>query len=85
MYNSLLIPTVSFDMIIDNCFTSFRLLTQLTFELTIFSIRATGVLNKNMLRKCTSIGGKQLQKEERDRFEQRSAHVAKNSVTCVVG
>ena len=85
MYNSLLIPTVSFDMIIDNYFTSFRLLTHLTFELTIFGIRATGVLNKNRLRKCTSIGDKQLQKKERDHFEQHSAHVAKNSVTCVVG
>ena len=81
----MLIPTVSLDMIKDNYFTSFRLLTHLTFELTIFSIRATGVLNKKRLRKCTSIGGKQLQKKERDRFEQRSAHVAKNSVTCVVG
>ena len=81
----MLIPTASFDVIIDNYFTSFRLLTHLTFELTIFCIQATGVLNKNRLLKCTSIGDKQLQKKERDHFEQRSAHVAKNSVTCVVG
>ena len=73
----MLIPAVSFDMIIDNYFTSFRLLTHLTFELTIFGIRVTGVLNKNRLRKCTSIGDKQLQKKERDHFEQRNAHLAK--------
>ena len=65
----------------DNCFTSFRLLTHLEVN----NIQATGVLNKNRLRKWTSIGNKQLQKKKRDHNEQRSAHLAKNTVTCVVG
>ena len=73
-----LTPTVSFDMFMDHCFASFRLLTHLGIK----NIRATGVLNKNKLRKnklrkCTSIGEKQLQKEERDHIEQHSAHLAK--------
>ena len=68
-----LTPAVSFDMFMDNCFTSFCLLTHLGVN----NIRATGVLNKNRLRKCTSIGGKELQKKEHDHIEQRSAHLAK--------
>ena len=68
-----LTPTVSFDIFMDNYFTSFRLLTHLGVN----SIRAD-VLNKNRLRKCTIIGDKQLQKKkELDHFEQRSAHQAK--------
>ena len=39
-------------------------------------MRARGMLNKNRLRKYTVIGDKQLQKKERDHFEQRSAHQA---------
>ena len=57
----------------DNYFTSFRLLTLLGVN----NIRATGVLNKNKLRKCTIIGDKQLQKKGRGHFEQRNAHQAK--------
>ena len=68
-----LTATVSFDMFMDNCFTSFRLLSHLGVN----NIRATGVLNKNRIRKCSSIGDKQLQKKERDHIEQRSAHLAK--------
>ena len=45
----------------DNYFTSFRLLTRLGVN----KIRATGVLNKNKLRRCTIIGDKQLQKKRR--------------------
>ena len=48
--------TVSFDMFMDNYFTSFLLLTHL-------GVRATGVLNKYRFRKYTIIGDKQLQKE----------------------
>ena len=40
-------------------------------------MRASGVFNKNRLRKYTIIGDKQLQKKERGHFEQRSAHQAK--------
>ena len=71
-----LTPTVSFDIFMDNYFTSFHLLTHLGVN----KIRSTGVLNKNRLSNCTSIGDKQLQKEikmERDHFEQRSPHQAK--------
>ena len=52
-------------------------------ELTTFGIQATGVLNKNRLLKCTSIGDKQMQKKEHDHFEQRSPHVVqKQSNLC---
>ena len=53
-------PTVSFDIFMDNYFTSFRLLTHLGVN----NIRTTDVLNKNRLRKCTTTGEKQLQKKE---------------------
>ena len=65
----------------DNYFTSFCLLSHPGVNNT----GATDVLNKNWLHKCTVIGDKQLQKKERGHFEQRSAHQAKSSVTCVVG
>ena len=51
-----LTATVSFDIFMDNYFTSFRLLTHLGVN----KVRATGVLNKNRLRKCTITGDKQL-------------------------
>ena len=54
-----LTPTVSFDIFMDNYFTSFGLF----IHLGINKIRATGVLNKNWLHKCTSIGDKQLPKK----------------------
>ena len=54
-----LTPSVSFDIPMYNYFTSFRLLTHLGVN----NIRATRVLNKNRLRKCTIIGEKQLQKK----------------------
>ena len=62
-----LTASVSFEIFMDNYFTSFRLLTHLGVN----NMRATRVLNKNRLRKCTIIGHKQLQKKERDHFEQR--------------
>ena len=68
-------------MFMDNCFTPFRLPTHLGVN----NIQATGAFNKNRLRKCTSIGDKQLQKKKRDHNEQSSAHLAKNTVNCVVG
>ena len=52
-----------------NYFTSFRLLTHHGVN----NIQATGVPNKNKLRKCTIIGGKQLQKKEHGHFEQRTS------------
>ena len=57
-----LTPSVSFEIFMDNYFTSFRLLTYLGVN----NIRATRVLNKNTLRRCTITGHKQLQ--ERKRF-----------------
>ena len=66
----------------DNCLTSFRLLNHLGVN----NIRATGVLKKNRLRKCTSTEDKQLQKKkERDHTEQRSGNLGKSSVTSKVG
>ena len=64
-------PAVSFDLFIDNYFTSFRLFVLLT-QLEVNNIRSRGVFNK-----YTIIGDKQLQKKERGHFEQRSAHQAK--------
>ena len=67
----------------DNYFTSFRLLTHLGVYLSVFNpnagnnIRVTGGLNKNMLRKCTIIGGKQLQKKNVTTLN--SAHQAKKA------
>ena len=69
-------PAVSFDLFIDNYFTSFRLFVLLT-QLEVNNIRSRGVFNKSRLRKYTIIGDKQLQKKERGHFEQRSAHQAK--------
>ena len=62
-------PTVSFDIFMDNYFTSFRLLTHLGVN----NIRATRVLNKIRLRKCTITGDKQPQKNESGQFEQRTS------------
>ena len=52
----------------DNYFTFFGLLTHLKVN----CIWATGVLNKNRLRKYTIIGDKQLLKKKRGHFEQCS-------------
>ena len=53
-----LTPTVSFDIFMDDYFTSLRLLNHLGVN----KIWATDVLNKSRLRKCTIVGDKQLQK-----------------------
>ena len=65
-----LTQTVSFDIFMDNYFTSFRQLTHLQVN----NIRAAPVLNKNRLSKCTIIGDKQLQKKERGHFEQLTSN-----------
>ena len=54
-----LTPSASFDIFMDNYFPSFCLLTLLGVNNT----RATRVLNKNRLRKCTITGDKQRQKK----------------------
>ena len=54
-----LTPSVSFDLFMDNYFTSFRLL----IILGVNNIRATSLLNKYRSCKCTIIGDKQLQKK----------------------
>ena len=56
-----------------NYFTSFRLLSHDGFN----NIQATGVINKNSFREGTIIEDKQLQKKERDHFEQPTSR--KNS------
>ena len=53
-----LTPSVSFDVFMDNYFSSFCLLAHLGVN----NIRATHVLNKNRLCKCTITGDEQLQK-----------------------
>ena len=53
----------------DNYFTFVCLLTHLGLN----NIRATRVLNKNSLPKCTFTGDKQLQKKERGHFEHRTS------------
>ena len=60
-----LTSSVSFDILMDNYFTSFRLL----IHLGVNNIRATRVQNKNGLRKRTITGDKQLRKKERGHFE----------------
>ena len=63
-----LTPSVSFDKFIDNYLTFFRLITHLGIN----NIRATCVLNKNMLRKIT--GNKLLQKKKKSvHFKQRTS------------
>ena len=63
----------------DNYFTSFRLFVCLpTLELTTLGVKwASGVFNKNRLRKYTIIGDIQLQKKERGHCEQSSTNQAK--------
>ena len=61
-----LTSSVSFDIFLDNYFTSFRLLTLPGVN----NIRATREHNKNRLRKSTVIGYKQLQKKEHGHFKQ---------------
>ena len=58
---------VKFDIFISNHLTFFCLLTHTGVN----NIRATRVLNKNRLRKCTVIGEKQLQNKERGHFQKR--------------
>ena len=60
----------SFDIFMNNFFTYFRLLTHLEIN----KIQATRVLNKNSLSKCTITAGKELQKKERDHFEQHTSN-----------
>ena len=61
----------SFDAFIGNYFTSFRLLT----HLGVTNVRATRMLNRNRLRKCTTTGDKHL--EKRNAATLNSANKAK--------
>ena len=72
-----LIPIFSFDVFMDNYFTSLRLLTHPGVN----NIWATGVLNKNRLRKCTIIVRKSGKKKERGHFEQRTSNKKRNVIT----
>ena len=60
----------------DNYFHIFSSFCQLT-HVGVNMIWASGVFNKNRLRKYTIIGDKQVQKKECGHFEQRSTHEAK--------
>ena len=71
-----LTPTASFDIFMDNYFTSFRLLTRIGVS----SIRAT-IDYANTL----SLGTNSCKKEERGHFVQRIGYKANSSVTSVVG
>ena len=64
-----------------NYFTFFRLLTHLGVNNN--KNRATGMLNKNRIRKSTITGDKQLKKKERGPFEQRTSS-KKSSVTLII-
>ena len=66
-------PAVSFNIFMDNYFTSFRLLTHLRVN----NIRATRVLNKIGYANTLSLATSSYKKQERGHFEQRSAHQAK--------
>ena len=76
-----LTPSVSFDIFIDKYFTSFRLFTHLGVN----NVRATRVLNKNRLRKCTIIADKQRKKKKKKRtWPLWTAHIKqKSSVTLI--
>ena len=69
-----LTPTFSLEIFMDDCFTSFNLLNRLGVN----NIRATGALKEDRLRKCTTIGEKQLQKKERGHLKQCTS--SKNTV-----
>ena len=75
----------------NNYFTSFCLLTHLEVYLSVFNpnagnnIRVTDGINKNMLSKCTIIWGKQLEKQERYHFEQRTSSKKGSATLTVVG
>ena len=69
-----LTPSVNFEIFMDNYFASFHLLTHLGVN----KIRASPVVNKSRLCKCTIIGKKQLQK--RNVVTLNSAYQAKKAV-----
>ena len=66
-----LTPGASFDTFMGNYFTTFRLLTHLGVN----NIRATRMLSRNRLRKCTTTGDKHL--EKRNAATMNSANKAK--------
>ena len=73
-----LIPTFSFDIFVGNFFTSFRLFTRLRVN----NIRATGVLDKNRLRKCI-LGTSSCKKRESGHFKQRTSSKKPATLTVV--
>ena len=74
-----LTQTITFDIFMDNYFTSFRLPTHLRVN----DIQARRVLNKKWLRICTVIGDKHLQKK--GTWPLWKAHIKqKSSVTLTV-
>ena len=75
-------PTVSFDLFIDNYFTSFSLFVLLT-HLEVNNIRARGVFNKKRLRKYTIMEANN-SKERNVATLNSVAHIKqKRCVTCV--
>ena len=87
----LTLNSYSYHLFMNNYFTSFCLLTHLEVYLSVFNpnagnnIRVTDGINKNMLSKCTIIWGKQLEKQERYHFEQRTSSKKGSATLTVVG
>ena len=83
--------TPCYHIFMDNYFISFCLLIHLGVYLSVFSpnaennIRLTGGLNENMLSECTIIGGKQLQKNEQNHFEQHTSSKKASATLALVG
>ena len=75
-----LTPTVTFDLFMDNYFTSFCLLTHLGVNY----IGAIGGLNKKRLCKCTIIGYKQQEKRNVATLSSAAHIKQKRCVTYVV-
>ena len=69
-------PTVSFDLFIDNYFTSFSFFVLLT-HLEVNNIRAKRCVQQKKATQIHYHGGKQQQRKECGHFEQRRAHQAK--------
>ena len=74
-------PSVTFDIFMHNHFTSFLLPTHAGVN----NIRATSLLNKIGLSKCTIIGDNQLQKKKKQKWQLGTAHIKqKSGVTLTV-
>ena len=74
-------PTFNLDIFTDNYFTSFGLLS----HVGVSDIQPKGVLNKNRLRKCTTLGKNSCKKRNAVILNSAAQIKQTSSVTCVVG